>query len=529
MCSFAGTRQSEPENQPWGARLAGLCTWGRCALVELAQVTDDRAIRHGATAPSGPSVARRTGWQSRYIAMLCLLDLVVGLASSAVALVVRSGPATVEPDNRVHQWITVALPFAWIVALTLNRAYESRHLFVGNDEYARVFQSGIALTATLAVASFAFDIRLARGYLIIQIPLVVVGSVAMRYLARQHLHRSWARGERLHRVILVGHEVVVAEMAKRLRRERFHGLGVVGACLPQPMKFLEGYGAGLPPILGSFEDVAAAVARAGADTVVVLSCPEIAGAALRRLAWQLERDDVDLIVASNLVDVAGDRTTVRPVDGLPMLHVEHPRLKGGRRVVKEVFDRVSALVLLILAGPVLLALALLVRLAPGAGGPAIFRQVRVGKNGRPFTIYKFRTMYVDAEERLAELLDRNETDGELFKMRQDPRVTPVGRWLRRFSLDEIPQLVNVLKGDMSLVGPRPPLPREVANYPADMRRRLVVKPGLTGLWQVSGRSDLSWEESIRLDLSYVENWSLTMDFVILVRTLSAVIRSSGAY
>jgi exopolysaccharide biosynthesis polyprenyl glycosylphosphotransferase len=212
-----------------------------------------------------------------------------------------------------------------------------------------------------------------------------------------------------------------------------------------------------------------------------------------------------------------------------MLHVEHPRLKGSARVVKEAFDRAAALALLILASPVLLVIAALVRLAPNGRGPAIFRQERVGKNGRPFVLYKFRTMHVDAQARLAELRALNDTDGELFKMRKDPRVTAVGRWLRRFSLDEIPQLVNVLKGDMSLVGPRPPLASEVAGYPADMRRRLVVKPGLTGLWQVSGRSDLSWEESIRLDLTYVENWSLAMDLAILARTVSAVIRSSGAY
>ncbi|WP_446213936.1 sugar transferase [Micromonospora sp. IBSANI012] len=500
--------------------------------MEVAQVIDDSAVPAGAVAPAGHSVApTRTGWQSRYVATLCVVDLMVGLGSAVAALGLRFGPATADSYNRGHLWLTCGLPFAWMVALTLNRAYESRHLFVGNDEYARVFRAGLGFTAALAVASFAFDFRLARGYLIIAMPLVVVAGVAMRYLVRRHLHRSWGRGERLHRVILVGHELAVGEMTKRLRRERYHGLGVVGACLPYPAaESVTGGGAGpLPPILGTFEDVATSVARAGADTVLVLSCPEMAGAALRRLGWQLERDDVDLIVASNLVDVAGDRTTVRPVDGLPMLHVEHPRLKGGRRVVKAVFDRLSALLLLILAAPLLLAIALMVWMSPGAGGPAIFRQVRVGKNGRPFIIYKFRTMFVDAEERLAELLDGNESDGELFKMRHDPRVTPVGRWLRRLSLDEIPQLVNVLKGDMSLVGPRPPLPREVANYPSDMRRRLVVKPGLTGLWQVSGRSDLSWEESIRLDLSYVENWSLTMDLAILVRTLSAVIRSSGAY
>jgi exopolysaccharide biosynthesis polyprenyl glycosylphosphotransferase len=420
------------------------------------------------------------------------------------------------------------LPVAWIAFLALNRVYEPRHLFVGTDEYARVFRSGIGVTAGLAIVSFAFDLRLARGYVSIAMPLAIIADLGVRYAFRQFLHRSWARGERLQRVILVGHERAVADMTRRLRRERHHGLGVIGACLP-PGRGRDGFPPGLPPIFGTFDEVASAVSRSDADTVVVLSCPEIDGAALRQLAWQLERDDIDLIVASTLVDVAGDRTTIRPVDGLPMLHVEHPRLKGSARIVKEVFDRVGALLLLIVAMPLILAVAALVRLAPGGRGPVVFRQERVGKNGRLFTLYKFRTMHTDAEARLAELDDLNETDGQLFKMRQDPRVTPVGRWLRRFSLDEIPQLVNVVKGDMSLVGPRPPLAREVAGYPADMRRRLVVKPGLTGLWQVSGRSDLSWEESIRLDLTYVENWSLTMDLAILARTFSAVVRTSGAY
>jgi exopolysaccharide biosynthesis polyprenyl glycosylphosphotransferase len=391
-----------------------------------------------------------------------------------------------------------------------------------------VFRSGIGLTAALAIVSFAFDLRLARGYVIIAMPLVTVVDISARYILRQLLHRAWGRGERLHRVILVGHERAVADMTRRLRDERHHGLGVIGACLPaRPNP--DGFPPGLPPIYGALNEVAAAVSRSEADTVLVLSCPEIDGSALRRLAWQLERDEIDLIVASTLVDVAGDRTTIRPVDGLPMLHVEHPRLKGGARLFKEVFDRVGALVLLILTAPLMAAVATLVRLAPDSTGRVIFRQERVGKNGRPFILYKFRTMHGDAEARLAELRELNETDGELFKMRRDPRVTSVGRWLRRLSLDEIPQLVNVLRGDMSLVGPRPPLAREVAGYPADMRRRLVVKPGLTGLWQVSGRSDLSWEESIRLDLTYVENWSLAMDLAILARTASAVFRSSGAY
>ncbi|WP_425570833.1 sugar transferase [Rugosimonospora acidiphila] len=393
-------------------------------------------------------------------------------------------------------------------------------------------------------------------------PLAIVAGLSVRWFMRRRLHAAWASGERLRRVILVGHEQAAQETTRQLRRERYHGMGVVGVCLPRA--FVEagtlargvpggaftpngagvpaGNGGapapgqpvlrrlpGLPPVYGSFDEVAQAVQRAHADTVIVLSCPELDGTALRRLAWKLERDDIDLIVASTLVDVAGDRTTIRPVDGLPLLHVEHPRLKGGRRVFKGIFDRVASLVGLLVLAPVLLTIAVLIKTTPGRPGPVIFQQTRVGRNGQQFVMYKFRTMYQDAESRLAELSHLNETGGTLFKMRNDPRVTPVGRWLRKFSLDEVPQLINVAKGDMSLVGPRPPLPREVAEYPFDMRRRLVVKPGLTGLWQVSGRSDLSWEESIRLDLQYVENWSFAMDVMILARTVFAVCRSAGAY
>ncbi|MDT5032643.1 MAG: hypothetical protein QOC94_2814 [Actinoplanes sp.] len=474
------------------------------------------------------STRSRPGWPGRYAVTLCVIDSFVGLSAASWALILRFGSYGTEPYLRDYLLLTLLLPIAWIGLLAINRAYEPRHLFVGTDEYARVFRSGIGLTAALAIVSFAFDLRLARGYVIIAMPLATIADIAARHVFRQILHRSWSRGERLHRVILVGHERAVADMTRRLRRESHHGFGVVGACLPAGLS-TEGFGSGLPPICGDFTQVADGVARREADTVVVLACPEIDGVALRQLAWTLERDDIDLIVASTLVDVAGDRTTIRPVDGLPMLHVEHPRLKGSARFVKAIFDRLGALLLLILGAPVMIVVAAVVRFLPGGRGPAIFRQERVGKDGRPFVLYKFRTMHVDAEARLAGLREHNESDGELFKMREDPRVTSVGHWLRRFSLDEMPQLVNVVKGDMSLVGPRPPLAREVAGYPADMRRRLVVKPGLTGLWQVSGRSDLSWEESIRLDLSYVENWSLAMDVAILARTVSAVVRSSGAY
>ncbi|HIW61774.1 MAG TPA: sugar transferase, partial [Candidatus Stackebrandtia excrementipullorum] len=244
-------------------------------------------------------------------------------------------------------------------------------------------------------------------------------------------------------------------------------------------------------------------------------------------AWRLERRDIDLIVASALVDIAGARTTIRPVDGLPMLHMEHARLTGTRRMVKEAFDRLCAGLLLVALAPLMFAIMLVVRsTTPGA---ALFSQIRIGRDGAPFRIWKFRTMYTDAEARRTELARLNESDAVLFKMRHDPRVTSVGRVLRRFSLDELPQLWNVVRGDMSLVGPRPPLPSEVAEYADDVHRRLVVKPGLTGLWQISGRSDLPWDEAVRLDLRYVEHWSLSLDLVILARTVTAVLRSAGAY
>jgi exopolysaccharide biosynthesis polyprenyl glycosylphosphotransferase len=219
---------------------------------------------------------------------------------------------------------------------------------------------------------------------------------------------------------------------------------------------------------------------------------------------------------------------VSPVDGLPLMWVDQPEFTGTRRVVKRVVDVLVSGAALLVASPLLLVIALAVRLS--SRGPVIYRSTRLGRSSEEITVLKFRTMVRDADQIRAQLMEFNEHgDGVLFKMRRDPRVTRVGRVLRQFSLDELPQLVNVFLGSMSLVGPRPPLPEEVERYHGDVRRRLLVKPGLTGLWQVSGRSDLSWDESVRLDLYYVENWSLGFDFAIIARTVSAVLRRRGAY
>jgi exopolysaccharide biosynthesis polyprenyl glycosylphosphotransferase len=466
----------------------------------------------------------RWSWESAYLRALLTADFMATLVATLAAFVIRFQGAHYA---RWYLLLSALLPAAWLGVLALTHAYEKRRLFVGGDEYQRVIRAGVRLTVGMALASYLLSAELARGYLLITLVLTTALTLLGRFVLRRLVHRGRRRGAYMHRVLILGHASGVAAVTRQLHRRRYHGLQVIGACLPESTEPAATAAVAGVPVFGTFAAAANAAVAAGADTVVVLSCPELDGTLLRRLAWELERDDIDLIVSSSLVDTAGDRITVRPVDGLPMMHIEHPQFGGARRLLKNVFDVTLALLLLVVTAPLLLAIAIGVK--RDAPGPVLFRQTRVGKNGETFAIVKFRTMYVDAEHRLEAIRADNDQSGVLFKIRQDPRITDLGRALRRWSLDELPQLFNVIAGHMSLVGPRPPLPAEVARYPQDMRRRLVVKPGMTGLWQVSGRADLSWDESIRLDLQYVENWSLTTDLVILMRTVTVVLRGSGAY
>jgi exopolysaccharide biosynthesis polyprenyl glycosylphosphotransferase len=372
--------------------------------------------------------------------------------------------------------------------------------------------------------SYATKLDFARGYVLIALPGLAVADIAARYGMRKQLHHQRDQGRYMRRVIAVGHAAAVAGLITQLRRERFHGLEVVAACLPDGAEQTE---IEHVPVVGGFADTARVTRDTGADTVAVLACPEMDGVTLRRLAWELEKEGTDLCVAPALMDVAGPRTTIRAVAGLPLLHVDHPELTGPKRVIKNVFDRAIATAALCVFGPLLAVIAIAIMVHDGA--PVLFSQIRIGKDGLPFMVLKFRTMVRDAEQRKQALAVLNEGDGVLFKMSEDPRVTATGAWLRRWSLDEFPQLFNVVLGEMSLVGPRPPLPEEVARYGDDVHRRLVVKPGMTGLWQINGRSDLSREDAVRLDLRYVENWSLALDLQILWKTCAAVVKGRGAY
>ncbi|WP_435823052.1 sugar transferase [Microbispora bryophytorum] len=469
--------------------------------------------------PAHP-MPRPPEWAVRYRLTAAVCDIVGALLAGVTAVVIRFGEVT--PYVMPYVMASAALPAVWAVILVLSRAYEPRLIGVGAEEFRRVARGGFTLIAGVTIAAYASKTGIARGYVLIALPLATVLTLAARYGLRQRLHRRRARGGGcMRRVVVVGHRTAVAELVATFRRERYHGMEVVAACVPTGAA---GWIADVP-VLGDFTDVPLVVEQVRADTVAVLACPELDGTALRRLAWRLERTRTDLVVAPALMEVAGPRIAIRPVAGLPLLHVEHPELTGGRRLVKGVFDRLVAAVALVVLAPLLAAVAVAVR-ASGPG-PVLFRQRRVGRDGVEFTILKFRTMRRDAEARKVELV--SDADGVLFKVRRDPRVTPLGAALRRYSLDELPQLFNVLRGDMSLVGPRPPLPEEVARYGDDVRRRLVVRPGMTGLWQVNGRSDLSWEESVRLDLRYVENWSLMLDLQILWKTWSAVAGGAGAY
>ena len=463
---------------------------------------------------------RLSAWTRDYLREVALADLGCAVVGVFMAAQIRFSSNVTPP----YLALSLALPVLWIAALWLAGSYDVRFIGTGSDEYRKVLNAGVSLTAAVAIFSYAVNLQVSRTYVVIALPSITLLDLIARYAMRKRLHWQRGHGKCLHSVIAVGHELAVADLITELKRDKYHGLMVVGACVARPGELDEVAGV---RVYGGLDDVTAAVKAFGADTVAVTACPEMNGIRLRSLAWELERTGTDLCVAPALLDVAGPRTTIRPTAGLTLLHVDHPQLSGFRLVLKGLFDRCAAAAALIMLAPVMSALAAAIWLCDR--GPALFTQLRVGKDGHEFRIYKFRTMVVDAEQRKEELLASNDSDGVLFKLRKDPRVTVVGAHLRRWSLDELPQLFNIFLGHMSLVGPRPALPDEADKYAAHVRRRLVVKPGLTGLWQVSGRSDLSWEESVRLDLRYVENWSFALDLQILWKTISVLVRRSGAY
>ncbi|MDR7083185.1 exopolysaccharide biosynthesis polyprenyl glycosylphosphotransferase [Arthrobacter ginsengisoli] len=473
-------------------------------------------------------------WRAHYEKRIAAVDAFVVLWATAGALIVRFG--TVQSESVISKagvpdlFVAVILAASWWLMLSVWGSRDSRILGYGHEEYKRVVGASVWFFGLIAIVSYTFQFETARGYVGIALPAGLLSLILARFLVRQLLQVERRLGRSSARVLIIGGASSAEHLARSLTLHPMAGYLPVATYLPGTAA-----GTTVSSDLGltnlgrstDAESIARTIEAFRPDAVALSGGVQLPPQTIRALGWALADLDVRMIMAPALTDVAGPRIHTQPVAGLPLIHVSTPNLAPRQRFVKRVFDLAGAAALLIMLAPVLLVLALVVR--TDSPGPALFKQDRVGAHGAKFKMLKFRSMVVDAESRLGDLRARNQGNGILFKMQNDPRVTRVGRFIRRYSLDELPQLLNVLNGSMSLVGPRPPLPSEVEKYEAHVHRRLLVRPGLTGLWQVSGRSLLSWEDSVRLDLYYVENWSLAGDFLVLLRTIRAVFRRTGAY
>lgn len=491
---------------------------------------------------------------------LALTDALVIAWAVFGALVVRFGVDGGLQIAASSDWISVgypafsgALALAWWLSLRLHGAYGAQVLGRGATEYRILMSATLRVFAAVALLAYALKVEVARGYVLLALPAGLLGLFVARRLWRRWLGARRRAGELNHDVLVVGEAAHARGLIEAFASMPEAGYGVVGVCTSTT----DDERVGGVPVVGTEHEAARVAMELGVDVIACGAVHRLGPSGLRRLGWALEGSGIELLVSPGLTEIAGPRVVARPMAGLPLLHIEAPRFSGPPLVMKSTLDWVAALLLLVLLSPLMLVVAVVIRFQDG--GPVLFQQERVGLDGEAFRMRKFRSMRVGAESELAALkADQHEQvripgdeegahrhafgptpgpagsgdgvdRGVLFKMAADPRVTPFGRFIRRYSIDELPQLLDVLSGRMSLVGPRPPLPEEVSRYEHDVHRRLLVKPGMTGLWQVNGRSDLSWEESVRFDLYYVENWSVALDMLILWRTFAAVVRKEGAY
>ena len=487
-------------------------------------------------------------WQTRYRTRLRLTDAVVVVGAAVTAFTLDAAlPAGSSGDPSLvgSVIVPVVVAMVWIAALAAEGSYDPR--IVGRDltEYRRVLGATRTSVGLLALVAWLTTLVDVRDMLVqaIAFPLGLAGLITSRYAWRRWVLRSRRRGTGcMTSVLVVGHRERAERVIRLLNDSPERGIVVVGACLPadeapsgdgtrsgwtRPHDAVPGDEVGGVPVLGDLSRVGEAAALVRASAVAVSTSDRITTDVVRRLGWQLERVGVDLMLTTELADVESSRVTLAPASGISLLHVAAPRFDGHKFRVKQAMDWSLAALLTLLVLPALVGVGLAVVLTSRGG--LFYLSERVGRDGRIFRMVKFRTMLVGADRGVSALAAANEAAGPLFKMRADPRVTRVGRVLRRYSLDELPQLFNVLRGQMSLVGPRPALPHEVAAYEERTQRRLLVKPGMTGLWQVSGRSDLPWDEAVRLDVYYAENWTPFLDLLILAQTAHAVVSGRGAY
>jgi exopolysaccharide biosynthesis polyprenyl glycosylphosphotransferase len=462
---------------------------------------------------------RRPGILRPFRTRLLVSDAAILLAVMVFGLFISSRASTwaIDPLLAIYSmpFIIAAL---WWSMLGIRGSYDQRVIGIGTEEVRRVVSATLYTFAVVAGVSYLIRADISRAYAFVSLPLGLLLIVLSRFYWRGWLYRRRSRDEFMNRTLLVGSGSACDELQDRLTRDTFAGYQVVA----RYDAILHG-----TPDLGRWLDgLEQLLDESDAQALAVTPSENLTGEAIRQLAWRLEGRSVDLLIAPAMMDIAGPRLSVRPAAGLPLLHLDEAVLSRSQRFAKRLLDLTGAIALLIVLSPVLLACAIAIKTS--SKGPAIFRQVRIGRGGIPFTMLKFRTMVQNADDLREQLRLEHDLDDPMFKMKDDPRITGPGRFLRRWSLDELPQLFNVVGGSMSLVGPRPHPLDDVDRYELEAYRRLALKPGLTGLWQVEGRSDLDWAEALQLDLYYVESWSLSGDVVLLARTVRAVVQGRGA-
>ncbi|MFT4305508.1 MAG: sugar transferase [Microbacterium sp.] len=467
---------------------------------------------------------RPARWPQRYANRLFFGDLLV-ISFTLICFRMLSLPDAIgsvswDGPLRISYWaVLIVVGVIWLIALDAAGTRDQHTVGHGIVEYQRIVRASLAAWASVLAIAFFLQMDLARSLFLIALPFGVVLLMLSRWTWRQWLRRQQRHRSFVHRAVVIGEQGKIAHVTHMIDRSEGTGLHLVGAITAGGERNLSISGL---PVVGAYGDAADAVAASDADTVIIAGADDLDPMTMRRLSWEMADRDVDWVVAPALTDIAGSRIHARPVAGLPLVHVSFPKMEGANRFFKRAFDLAGSLILIVLLSPVMAAVAVAVKV--DSHGPLLYTQERIGRRGKPFRMIKFRSMRADADDQLAGLLDVQGTATRpLFKVIDDPRVTRVGRFMRRHSLDELPQLFNVVRGELSLVGPRPQRAEEVALYDDAAHRRLLVKPGMSGLWQVSGRSKLDWEDALRLDLYYVENWSFTQDIIILLRTVRAVV------
>ncbi len=513
MAGREARRVGTGESQPHRLRIAG---GAEVTRAPAAQVVERPEARSRAEVDPMFSVALRA-----FLLDLGILGTSIGIY---IAVMISSGYLL----DAVGTPLTgAAMIVAWLLLILLRGGYEARFLGVGNEEFKRVVTAGMTLLAAIAIASYvaksAPPLRLVLPSLLIGTMLVLLG----RWLLRVWLGRQRLAGRFQQSTLIVGDRLRSAAMSESFATDAVAGFKVIGTVQPPRVP-----GGDLRPdahdqiVDAWLDDVMDWIDAHNVHAVAVAESTAVDPALLRRLAWRLEGPRIDLLVSPVLSDVAGPRMSVRPAAGLPLIHLDEPSLTGPKRALKRMVDLLIAVPLLILLAPVFLLIAMAIKF--DSLGRVFYVGERIGRSGEVFRCIKFRTMHVGAD------LLRGDVIGELDddvadRYREDPRVTRVGRVLRRWSMDELPQLVNVISGSMSLVGPRPMLCDELALLGDAENRRHLTKPGMTGLWQISGRKEVSWDDRMRMDLHYIETWSIALDLVILAKTAKAVISGHGAY